>query len=53
MAGAYETGVYRNIFKECGYSKKEILKLSKVRKTAYKNRKKSNEKEVLECGTRS
>lgn len=26
MAGAYETGVYRNIFKECGYSEEEIEK---------------------------
>lgn len=26
MAGAYETGVYRNVFKECGYSEQEIEK---------------------------
>ena len=31
MAGAYQTGVYRNVFLECGYSEEEIQK--RVEKT--------------------
>lgn len=26
MAGAYQTGIYRNVFKECGYTEEEIKK---------------------------
>lgn len=26
MAGAYQTGIYRNVFKECGYTEEEIQK---------------------------
>ena len=24
MTGAFETGIYRNVFKECGYTEAEI-----------------------------